>query len=100
MASTHTWGGVNYADAFNTGMTITGIGLLLLGAGILAGVDKVGFGRAGSRSRKEACKSGHPRHFGGDVFFLRMMRFGVTGFSIGWMMSSCQGGSSRSFALM
>jgi hypothetical protein len=34
MGSTHTWGGVNYADAFNTSMTVIGIGLLLLGAGI------------------------------------------------------------------
>ncbi len=34
MGSTHTWGGVNYADAFNTSMTMIGIGLLLLGAGI------------------------------------------------------------------
>lgn len=41
MASTHTWGGVNYADAFNAGMTIAGIGLLLLGVGVLVGVDKV-----------------------------------------------------------
>ena len=41
MASTHTWGGVNYADAFNAGMTIAGIGLLLLGAGILLSLDKV-----------------------------------------------------------
>ena len=41
MGSTHTWGGVNYADAFNAGMTITGVGLLLLGAGILVSVDKV-----------------------------------------------------------
>jgi len=41
MGSTHTWGGVNYADAFNLGMTITGIGQLLLGAGILLRVDKV-----------------------------------------------------------
>lgn len=41
MASTHTWGGVNYADAFNMGMTITGIGLLLLGAGVLVSVEKV-----------------------------------------------------------
>jgi hypothetical protein len=41
MAGTHTWGGVNYADAFNAGMTITGIGLLLLGTGILVGADKV-----------------------------------------------------------
>lgn len=37
MASTHTWGGVNYADAFNTTMTIAGIGLLLLGAGLFVG---------------------------------------------------------------
>jgi hypothetical protein len=37
MASTHTWGGINYADAFNTSMTITGIGLLLLGAGLFVG---------------------------------------------------------------
>ena len=37
MGSTHTWGGVNYADAFNTAMTITGIGLLLLGAGLFVG---------------------------------------------------------------
>lgn len=41
MASTHTWDGVNYADAFNFGMTLTGIGLLLLGAGIIFSVDKV-----------------------------------------------------------
>lgn len=34
MGSTHTWGGVNYANAFNTSMTVIGIGLLLLGAGI------------------------------------------------------------------
>jgi hypothetical protein len=34
MGATHTWGGVNYADAFNTSMTVIGIGLLLLGAGI------------------------------------------------------------------
>lgn len=35
MGSTHTWGGVNYADAFNTAMTLTGLGLLLVGAGLL-----------------------------------------------------------------
>jgi hypothetical protein len=34
MASTHTWGGVNYADVFNASMTGMGVGLLLLGAGI------------------------------------------------------------------
>lgn len=37
MASTHTWGGVNYADAFNMSMTMIGIGLLLLGAGLFVG---------------------------------------------------------------
>ncbi len=31
MGSTHTWNGVNYADAFNTAMSISGIGLFLLG---------------------------------------------------------------------
>jgi hypothetical protein len=39
MGSTHTWGGVNYAAAFNTSMTVIGIGLLLLGAGILIGLS-------------------------------------------------------------
>ena len=34
MGSTHTWGGVNYADAFNSSMTGIGLGLLLLGAGL------------------------------------------------------------------
>lgn len=41
MASTHTWDGVNYADAFNLLMTVTGVGVLLFGVGILLGVDKV-----------------------------------------------------------
>lgn len=40
MASTHTWGGVNYADAFNAAMTLAGMGVLLLGAGVLVGVEK------------------------------------------------------------
>jgi hypothetical protein len=40
MASTHTWDGVNYADAFNAAMTTTGVTLLLLGAGILFRVEK------------------------------------------------------------
>jgi hypothetical protein len=31
MGSTHTWNGVNYADAFNTAMSISGIGLFVLG---------------------------------------------------------------------
>jgi hypothetical protein len=34
MGPTHTWSNVNYANAFNTAMTLTGIGLLLLGAGL------------------------------------------------------------------
>lgn len=41
MASTHTWGGVNYANVFNTSMTAAGIGLLLLGAGLFVGGWKV-----------------------------------------------------------
>jgi hypothetical protein len=41
MGSTHTWNGVNYADAFNLVMTLTGIGLLLFGAGLLVSVKKV-----------------------------------------------------------
>jgi len=41
MGSTHTWGGVNYADAFNTSMTVIGIGLLLLGAGIFVSLRNV-----------------------------------------------------------
>lgn len=34
MGSTHTWDGVNYANTFNTSMTMIGIGCLLIGAGI------------------------------------------------------------------
>ncbi len=41
MGSTHTWGGVNYADAFNTSMTVIGIGLLLLGVGIFVSLRTV-----------------------------------------------------------
>lgn len=37
MASTHTWGGVNYADVFNTSMTVIGMGLLVLGTGLFIG---------------------------------------------------------------
>jgi hypothetical protein len=36
MAPTHTISGVNYADAFHTAMTLTGVGLLLLGISLLA----------------------------------------------------------------
>jgi hypothetical protein len=39
MGSTHTWNGVNYADAFNLVMTVIGAGLLLFGTGILVGVN-------------------------------------------------------------
>jgi hypothetical protein len=41
MASTHTWAGVNYADAFKLGMTIVGSGLLFLGAGIMVSATKI-----------------------------------------------------------
>ncbi len=34
MASTHTWDGINYADAFNTSMTLTGAALILTGAAL------------------------------------------------------------------
>jgi hypothetical protein len=32
MGATHTWGGINYADAFNLTMTLVGAGCLLLGS--------------------------------------------------------------------
>lgn len=35
MGGTHTWNGVNYADAFNTTMTGIGVICLLLGAGVI-----------------------------------------------------------------
>lgn len=35
MGTTHTWGGVNYANAFFDLMTVTGVALLLLGATLL-----------------------------------------------------------------
>ena len=41
MGATHTWGGVNYADAFNASMTAAGIGLLLLGAALFVPWTKV-----------------------------------------------------------
>lgn len=37
MGATHTWGGVNYADAFNASMTVAGLLLLILGAGLFVG---------------------------------------------------------------
>jgi hypothetical protein len=41
MGSTHTWNSVNYADAFNLVMSLTGSGLLLFGAGILVSLKRV-----------------------------------------------------------
>lgn len=41
MGSTHTWDGVNYADAFNTAMAVIGLGWLLLGAGLFISMAKV-----------------------------------------------------------
>lgn len=37
MGATHTWNGVNYADAFNMTMTAAGTACLLCGAGLLSG---------------------------------------------------------------
>lgn len=36
MASTHTWNGVNFADAFHTAMTVSGIALLVLGTWLVS----------------------------------------------------------------
>jgi len=41
MGSTHTWNGVNYADAFHTAMTLGGSACLLLGLGLLATLHTV-----------------------------------------------------------
>jgi hypothetical protein len=41
MGSTHTWGGVNYADAFNSSMMVIGLALLLLGAGLFVNWNKL-----------------------------------------------------------
>jgi hypothetical protein len=38
MASTHTWGGVNYADVFNASMMGIGLGLWLMGLGVFLGM--------------------------------------------------------------
>ena len=42
MGATHTWGGVNYADAFNLAMTLAGSALLLGGIGFIVGTEKAG----------------------------------------------------------
>jgi len=41
MGSTHTWNGVNYADAFNISMTSIGIGCLLFGVGLMIKLHNV-----------------------------------------------------------
>jgi hypothetical protein len=41
MGTTHTWGGVNYSDAFNTSMMVIGAGLLLLGVGLFVSGAKI-----------------------------------------------------------
>ena len=40
MGSTHTWGGINYADAFNAAMTLIGSALVLGGVGYLLSLEK------------------------------------------------------------
>jgi hypothetical protein len=42
MGATHTWGGVNYANAFNAAMTLAGSALLLGGAGFILRMEKAG----------------------------------------------------------
>ena len=58
MGSTHTWGNVNYADAFNTSMTVIGIGLLFLGVGLFTSVAKVW----DSAPRREVWSEPHQIH--------------------------------------
>lgn len=40
MGPTHTWDNINYANAFNTSMTMIGLACLLLGAGIFVSMKK------------------------------------------------------------
>ena len=42
MGATHTWGGVNYADAFNAAMTLAGSALALGGVGFILAEEKAG----------------------------------------------------------
>lgn len=55
MSSTHTWDGVNYANAFNLLMTSTTVGLLLLGIRILVG--RIQVWRPESRLQKRSAVS-------------------------------------------
>ena len=41
MASTHTWDGINYADAFNASMTLVGSALIVAGVGYIVRLEKV-----------------------------------------------------------
>ncbi|MFT3892435.1 MAG: hypothetical protein QM730_12440 [Anaerolineales bacterium] len=41
MASTHTWDGINYADAFNASITLVGSALIVAGIGYLVRLEKV-----------------------------------------------------------
>lgn len=41
MASTHTWDGVNFANVFNTSLTLIGGGLILAGLGLFVSWEKV-----------------------------------------------------------
>jgi hypothetical protein len=41
MASTHTWDGINYADAFNASMTLVGSALVVAGIGYLVRLENV-----------------------------------------------------------
>ena len=41
MASTHTWDGINYADAFNASMTLVGSALMVSGVSYLLRLEKV-----------------------------------------------------------
>ena len=50
MGSTHTWNGINYANTFNTLMTTTGIGLLILGASMM-GLIRMNRARIASATR-------------------------------------------------
>jgi hypothetical protein len=63
MGSTHTWGGVNYADAFNTSMTVIGIVCLLIGAGIILSVKNFKI----TASRPDACPDRNQRIAASDT---------------------------------
>jgi hypothetical protein len=53
MGSTHTWGEVNYANAFNISMTVVGLALMMIGAALFVRWDRLlGLaGRSGVQTR-------------------------------------------------